>query len=196
MERDEYMGMKNEEKGFDLFMRFADGCRCYLIDKGVITKEDNLAIMDYFKTGKRPDSDVLRRVYYVAFPGLEIKGKRIGRDVFSPEVVRKFYAFDHNRMKVEQGNYVCIAFPAKVLKKRDSEYLLELSPVRGSFCIDSDLDLKPGDWVIVHRMNVVEKVSEEYAKNISDNLKRLGMNKEMRFPKKAIEYLKELKRNA
>ncbi|UCD07385.1 MAG: HypC/HybG/HupF family hydrogenase formation chaperone [Candidatus Aenigmatarchaeota archaeon] len=188
------MDMKGD--GFDLFMRFADGCRCYLQSKGVISREDNQAILDYFKTGKKPDSDVLKRVYYVAFPGLEVVGERLGKRMFDADVVRKFYAFDHNKMKVEQGNYVCIAFPAKILEKRDSEYLLELSPVKGNFCIDSDLDLKPGDWVIVHRMNVVEKVSEEYAKNISDNLKRLGVDKEMRFPEKAIKYLKELKRNA
>jgi hydrogenase maturation factor len=181
--------------GFGLFMRFADGCRCYLQARGILSEEDNRAILGYFRTGRRPRKEVLRRVYYVAFPGLETKGKRTGKGMFSPDVVREFYAFDHNRMKVEQGNYVCIAFPARVLQKQGSEYLLDLSPVRGRFWIDSDLELEAGNWVIVHRMNVVERVSEGYAGRVSGHLKKLGMNKEMGFPERAIEYLKGLKRH-
>jgi len=179
--------------GFDLFMRFADGCRCYLQDRGLLSKEDNQAILDYFKTGEKPEPDVLRRVYYVAFPGLEIKGKRVGREMFDVDVVREFYAFDHNKMKVKQGNYVCIAFPARVLERKGKEFFLELSPVKGSFWANSNLNLKQGDCVIVHRINIVERISEEYAKKVSDYLKKLGMNKEMRFPEKAIEYLRSLK---
>ena len=179
--------------GFDLFMRFADGCRCYLQANGVISREDNQAILDYFKTGKKPEERVLKRVYYVAYPGLlKTKGK-LKKRMFDADVVREFYAFDHNKMKVEQGNYVCIAFPARVLKKRDKEFFLELSPVRGRFWADSDMDLKPGDWIIVHRMNIVERISGGHAKRVSDYLKKLGMNKEMRFPEKAIEYLRNLK---
>lgn len=183
----------NSGDGFDLFMRFADGCRCYLQAKGVISGEDNKAILDYFKTGKKPDPDILKRVYYVAYPGLLKTKGRLGKRMFDADVVREFYAFDHNRMKVEQGNYVCIAFPAGVLEKKGGDYLLELSPVKGRFWTDSDLDLKPGDWVIVHRINIVEKISEDYAKKVSDHLKKLGMNKEMKFPEKAIEYLRDLK---
>ena len=199
MERDEHMDMKKQETkqetadGFDLFMRFADGCRCYLLDKGAISKGDNQAILDYFRTGRRPRFDVLRRVYYVAVPGLEAAGRRMKKGKFDAEVVREFYAFDHNKMKVGQGNYVCIAFPARVMESRGKDYLFELSPVSGRFWVESDLGLKAGDWVIVHRMNIVERISPEYAKTVSDSLIKLGMNKEMRFPEKAMEYLKGLK---
>jgi hydrogenase maturation factor len=183
----------NSCDGFDLFMRFADGCRCYLQAKGVISREDNKAILDYFKTGKKPNLDVLKRVYYVAYPGLIKTRGRIKKQMFDADVVRDFYAFDHNKMKVEQGNYVCIALPARVLEKRDKEFFLELSPVKGRFWTDSDLNLKPGDWVIVHRINIVERISRGYAKRVSEHLKKLGVNKEMKFPEKAIEYLRDLK---
>lgn len=184
--------------GFNLFMRFADGCRCYLMDKGMLSKEDNQAILDYFRTGKRPDSNVVKRVYYVAWPGLEQTSERVGKGMFDPDVIREFYAFDHNIMKVEQGNYICIAFPARVLEtrtgKNGKEVFVDLSPVTGKFWVESNLDLKPGDWIIVHRMNVIEKIQEGYAGKVSDNLKKLGMNKEMKFPRVAIKYLKELNR--
>lgn len=189
------MGMKTSDgDGFNLFMRFADGCRCYLKDRGILSKEDDKVILDYFRSGKRPDQDVIKRVYYVAYPGLEKTSQSMGKGMFDPDVVREFYAFDHNKMKVEQENYICIAFPAKVLEKRGKEVMVELSPVTGKFWIESYIDtgLEPGDWVIVHRINIVEKIPEDYAMKISEHLKNLGMNKEMKFPKVAIKYLKGL----
>lgn len=184
-----------QNDGFDLFMRFADGCRCYLKDRGILSKEDDKVILDYFGSGRRPDQDVIRRVYYVAYPGLEKTSQRMGKGMFDPEVVREFYAFDHNRMKVEQGNYICIAFPAKVLERREREIMVELLPVTGKFWVESDIDteLEPGNYVIVHRINIVEKIPEDYAMRVSEHLKNLGMNKEMKFPKVAIKYLKGLK---
>lgn len=190
------MGHMNQEcfgDGFRLFMRFADGCRCYLKDKGILAEEDNRAILDYFRTGKKPSKGVIRRVYYVAFPGLESTSRRLGKGVFDPDAVREFFAFDHNREKVRQENYVCIAFPARVIERKGGKVFVELSPVRGSFWIDSDVSLEPGEWAMVHRMNIVEKITGEYAKRVSDNLKNLGMKNEMKFPRVAIRYLKKLK---
>ena len=183
-----------ESDGFNLFMRFADGCRCYLMDKGVLSGKDNKSILDYFRDGKMPDNNVVKRVYYVAWPGLEQTSERMGKGMFDPDVIREFYAFDHNTMKVEQGNYVCIAFPAKVLERKDDQYFLELSPVTGKFWVESNLNIKPGDWVIIHRMNVIEKIPAEYAKKVSDHLEKVGMKKEMKFPRKAIKYLNGLKK--
>ncbi|MFC2143908.1 HypC/HybG/HupF family hydrogenase formation chaperone [Candidatus Aenigmatarchaeota archaeon] len=191
--------MNNREKdGFGLFMRFADGCRCYLMDKGVMSEDDNKAIINYFRLGKEPDQNVVKRVYYVAWPGLEQTSERMGKGMFDPDVIREFYAFDHNTMKVEQGNYICIAFPAKILEIKGNQIFVDLSPVTGKFWIESDpdtgTDLKKGDWVIIHRMNVIEKISAEYAKRVSDHLESVGMKREMRFPRKAIKYLNELKK--
>lgn len=179
--------------GFCLFMRFADGCRCYLMDKGAISKEDNHIILDYFRTGEKPPMDVVKRVYYVAYPRLEEVSKKTSRDMFDINAVRRFYAYDHNRMKTEQGEYACIAFPARVLETKTKGVFLDLSPVRGRFWATSDLDLSIGDWVIVHRINVIEKISEAYAKEVSDYLIKLGLNKEMKFPKVAIKYLERLR---
>jgi hydrogenase maturation factor len=184
-----------QDDGFDLFMRFADGCRCYLLDKKLVSAEDNRAILGYFRTGKRPSLEVLERVYYVALPGLKSKLKKTGsRDVFDAGAVREFYAFDHNATKVEQGNYACIAFPARVLERRGTRCFLDLEPVRGRFWADSGLEAGPGDWVILHRMNVVEKVPEKYAMRVSGHLRELGLNKGMGFPRAAVRYLKRLNR--
>jgi len=184
-----------QNDGFDLFMRFADGCRCYLKDKGILSEDDDKVILDYFRSGKRPDQNVIGRVYYVAYPGLEKTSQRMGKGMFDTEVVREFYAFDHNRMKVEEGNHICVAFPAKVLERRGERVMVELSPVTGKFWVEPDIEteLETGNWVIVHRINIIEKIPEDYAMRISEYLKNLGMNKEMKFPKVAIKYLKELK---
>lgn len=182
--------------GFDLFMRFADGCRCYLKDRGIISEEDNQIILDYFKTGVRPSMDVVKRVYYIAIPRLEEASKESGKDVFDAEAIRRFYAYDHNKIKVEQKEYACIAFPAKVLEKKGTKFFVDISPVKGSFWVESELDLEPGDWIIIHRINVIEKITEEYAKEVSSQLIKYGMNKEMKFPKIVIKYLKELKCHA
>ncbi|MCK4749890.1 MAG: hypothetical protein KAT15_22695 [Bacteroidales bacterium] len=183
-----------QEDGFDLFMRFADGCRCYLKDRGIISEEDNQSIVDYFRTGSRPSMDVVKRVYYIALPRLEEAGQESGKGVFDPESIRRFYAYDHNKMKVEQKEYACIAFPAKVIEKNSNEFFIELSPIQGRFWVQSDIDLSAGDWLIVPRINVIEKIPEEYAKEVSGQLIKYGMNKDMKFPKNAIKYLKELKR--
>jgi hydrogenase maturation factor len=164
------------------------------MDKGVLSKDDNQAILDYLRIGKMPEQNVVKRVYYVAWPGLEQTSERMGKKMFDPDVIREFYAFDHNKMKMEQENYICIAFPARVLEKKDRDVFVDLSPATGKFWIESHIDLEPGNWVIIHRMNVIEKITAEYAKKMSDHLERLGMKKEMKFPRKAIKYLNDLKK--
>lgn len=207
--------------GLELFLRYAEGCRCYLKDKELISKKDSLAV----KSG-RADLETLRRVFYVALPGLESLGRKLGKDRFDPEVLRQYYAFSHNEKKFKEGNLICLAFPARVLEARrvvtaegglerrftrcafisradaqDSvmprkakvSYMIELEPVRGKFLVSSDLDLKPGDLVMFHRINLVEKIPEDFARKISEFLQKLGLDKSCKFPRVAIRYLERLR---
>ena len=143
-----------------------------------------------------------RRIYYVAYPGLERVRKRLKRrSIFERDVVREFYAFDHNTMKFEQGNLICIAYPARVrdagtlktkggLKKR---VLVELEPVTGLFTVETEIPLSRGDWVIIHRMNVIEIVDKAFADRVMAHLRKLGLDKKRVFPRRAYKYLTDLK---
>lgn len=170
-----------------LFLRYAEGCRCYLEDRGLISREDSEKV----KSG-RADMETLRRVFYVALPGLEALGRKLGKDRFDPGVLRQYYAFEHNKRKFREGNFICLAFPARVLEAEGRRYLLELEPVRGKFQVSSDLELKPGDWVMFHRINLAEKIPGDFARKAAEFLQELGMDKSYKFPKVAIRYLKRL----
>ena len=98
--------------GLSLFLRFAEGCRLYLEKNSLISDEDNRVI----KSGK-PSDEVLKRVFFVAYPGLMGVKERLGKkDMFEADVVREFYSFDHNKRKIEQGDRFCLAYPAKVME--------------------------------------------------------------------------------
>jgi hydrogenase maturation factor len=191
--------------GFDLFLRFADGCRHYLEDRGHISEEDSNEIRIYLEErGVKPSEETIKRVYHVAYPGLQDVCKRLKcRSIFQRRVVREFYAFDHNRMKYEQGNLICIAYPARVMEAEPPStadpkgtvcrVLLGLEPVTGMFRLGSDIPLKKGDWVIVHRMSIIEKTGKAFADRTIAYLRKLGLDKTRRFPRKAYKYLTGLK---
>jgi len=183
------------ESGLSLFLKYAEGCRMYLEGKGLISDSDRKAL-----DSGQPSYDVLKRVFYVAVPVLERiaeqKGK--GKDVFDLEVLREFYSGEHNERKFREGELACLAFPVRVIEKRDhgSEraYLVEMEPVNGIFEVESGLELEPGDWAVMHRISLVERVPEDFALGMAEKLRSLGMDKTYKFPKAAIKYLKALRR--
>jgi hydrogenase maturation factor len=193
--------------GFDLFLRFAEGCRHYLEDRRVISEEDSREIRLYLENrGVSPSEKTIKRVYHVAYPGLQRVCARLHRQsIFERDVVREFYAFDHNRMKLEQGNLICIAYPARVRevgparrgshdrKPRPPSVLIELEPVTGIFRVDTDLPLRKGDWVMTHRMQIIERIDKAFADQVIGYLRELGLDKSRKFPRKAYKYLTDLR---
>jgi len=190
-ERVEVNGQAGGDRGKGLFLRYAEGCWMYRHDKGLVSESDNSAL----ESGN-PSYDVLKRVFYVALPSMESIAKRLGKagNVFHLDVLREFYSGEHNERKFREGELACLAFPARVLEKRPgSRYLIGLEPVAGSFEVGSDLDLEPGDWAVMHRISLVEKVPEGFAMDMAERLRKLGLDKTYKFPKVAIKYLKALK---
>ena len=171
----------------ELFLRFAEGCRCYLKDVGILSPEDEAEIA----SGK-PSQDTVRRVFYMAYPYLEKLSQKLGRPMFDRGVLRRFYCFEHNRLKHEQGHLACMTFPGRIIGGINNEYIIELEPIDTALRAGSELDLRPRDWVLVHRMSIVEKITSQFAKRVTDYLKKLGMNKHLKFPSETIKYLKEL----
>jgi hydrogenase maturation factor len=182
-------------EGLDLFLRFADGCRYYLEHTDQISPQDSSEICSYLENrGPPPKDETLKRVYHVAYPGLQRIQSRLAReDMFSPEVVREFYSNDHNRMMFDRGNLICIAYPARVIESTPNDALVELEPISGRFRLDTDLHLNPGDWVIVHRMNIIERIDNYLADKALSLLKELSLNKKRTFSDKAYKYLMDLK---
>lgn len=173
--------------GMELFLRYAEGCRRYLEDGGLISDDDRKAL-----DSGGPSYEVLRKVFNVAIPSLEKTAKRMDRDVFDPEVLREFYSGEHNERKFREGELACLAFPAKVAKSDKGRVMLNLEPVNGEFWSASDKDLGVGDWVTVHRLIVVEKITQDFAIKMAARLEALGLSKAYKFPKAAIKYLERL----
>ena len=169
--------------GMELFLRFAEGCRIYLEKNGLITREDNRAILS-----GNPSMEVLERVFFVAYPGLQKVMERLGTgDMFDTDVVREFYSYDHNKAKQGQGELFCLAYPARVVDKRDKYYMVSVEPLEGSFWLKSDLELRVDDWIVLHRGIIVEKISENFARKLARFLSELGISKKESFPKSALE---------
>jgi|GEM_PF-1527480 len=190
-ERVEVNGPEGIDRGKALFLRYAEGCWMYRHDKGLVSEADNMAL----ESGN-PSYEVLKRMFYVAIPSMESIAERLGKagNVFDLDVLREFYSGEHNERKFREGELACLAFPARVLENRPaSRYLIGLEPVAGSFYVESDLELEPGDWAVMHRINLVEKVPEGFALELAERLRKLGLDKTYKFPKVAIKYLKSLK---
>ena len=179
------MSMKQDIK---LFLRFAEGCRCYLDNFGLLSPKDNAEI----KSGK-PSNETIRRVFYMAHPELEALAKKLGKPIFDRSVLRQFYCFEHNKMKHDEGHLACMTFPGRVIGRINNEYVVELEPIDTALRMGSDIELRHGDWVLVHRMNIVEKTTTNFARKVTDYLKKLGMNKLLKFPPETIKYLERLK---
>lgn len=173
----------------------------YCEEKGMISSDDLVAL-----DSGNPSYEVLRRVFYVAIPSLENIARQMGKKqggkkgVFDLDVLREFYSGEHNERKMKEGQLVCLSFPARIADVDVSDvdnrsYQIELEPVKGSFWTDSNLDLKAGDWVVVHRADIVERIPEHFAMDMKRKLERLGLDKTYKFPKVAIKYLKELNKN-
>ncbi len=187
--------------GFDLFLRFADGCRHYLDDKGVISKEDSAEIRLYLEDrGMKPSEALIRKIYHVAYPGLQKVCSRLkARSIFERRVVREFFAFDHNQNKYEQGNLICLAYPARVrevVPGLQPKVLVDFEPLTGIFKLDNDFPLKKGDWVIVHRMSVIDIIDKAFADRTMTYLRKLGLDKTRKFPRKAYKYFNDLKESS
>jgi len=176
--------------GMGLFLRYAEGCWMYMHEKGMVSEADNGAL-----ASGRPSHEVLKRVFYVAIPIMERIAAAKGKQLFDLDVLREFYSGEHNERKFREGELACLAFPVKVLEKKGaSSYFVDMEPVLGKFWVESDLDLKPGDWAVMHRITLVEQVPERFALEMAGKLRKLGMDKTYKFPKVAIKYLKRLKR--
>ena len=196
--------------GFRLFLRFADGCRHQLEQSGQISKKDSREIYSYLHgSGAAPSERTLKRVYHVAYPGLKRVQRRLGKEsMFDTGVVREFYSHDHNRMMFDKGNLICIAYPAGVIRVRSVKpgsnrkpgtplpacrATVELEPVTGIFDVESDIPLKKGDWVLIHRMNVIERIGKPLADRMISYLQTLGLDKSRTFPEDSYKYLTELR---
>ncbi|RLI96437.1 MAG: hypothetical protein DRO99_04460 [Candidatus Aenigmatarchaeota archaeon] len=175
--------------GKGMFLRYAEGCKFYWEDKSLLSDRDKKDL----ESGN-PKHETLRRVFYVAVPVLEAMAKESGRDVFDRDLLREFYSGEHNRRKFEEGQLACLAFPARVLEKGGGRLLVDLEPVTARVWVEDDIDAGPGDWVVFHRMILVERITEEFAMEMKRGLMELGLNKAYKFPKAAIKYLRELKR--
>ena len=174
--------------GLSLFLRYAEGCWMYRHDKGLVSEDDDKTL----RSG-RPSYEVLKRVFYVAIPVMEKIAANKDKDIFDIEVLREFYSGEHNERKFNEGELACLAFPVKVLEKRGSnEYVIDMEPVKGTFTVSSDLDMEPGDWAVMHRINLVERIPEDFAMAMKSGLEKLGLDKTYKFPKVAIKYLKRL----
>jgi hypothetical protein len=195
--------------GFHLFLRFADGCRHYLADRGVISREDSEAISRYLRNRHEiPSEDLVKKIYYVAYPDLvrimEDEGRK---SPFERDAVRRFCLIEHNTRKFKEGNLVCIAYPGRVLEAkkrarpagRDKNVLeqvyearVSLEPITGILPIEPDIQLKKGDYVMVHRLNVIEKLPKAWYDRATQHLQELGLDKTFKFPRAAIKYLERL----
>lgn len=184
-----------DENGFELFIRFAEGCRCYLISKKLLPEDDNKILDKYFRERRITKQllETIKKTFYVAYPGLERVGKQLRKSMFDPQVVREFYAFEHNEMKLKQGEAICLAYPAKIVEKHEKDsYMIELKPIHGRFWVKSDIRLDAGDWVIIHRLVLVEKISSSFAERVVKYMENLGLKRDYKFPKKSVKYMESV----
>ncbi|MEM5798788.1 MAG: hypothetical protein QW703_01605 [Candidatus Aenigmatarchaeota archaeon] len=147
--------------GKQLFYRYALSCiRDAELEKRINNIEREILLE------QKADDKLLEKAFPHAWQGAKTESKGI-----SCQSVRRYFWFKHNSAQCKRP--ACIAWPAQVKEKKNDGWFVELKPICKVMWVRTDLKLKTGDWVIVHRQVVAEKVSKADADKVTKFLKSL-----------------------
>jgi|GEM_PF-4255338 len=148
--------------GKKLFYRYALSCIRDAVLQGRITAAERDTLL-----AEKADENLLKKAFPDAWPGVKAGKRKPTR-----ESVRNYFWFEHNR-NVCRKNLACMSWPAQVKKRKSGGWIIELKPICKLMWAKTELDLKEGDWIIIHRQVIAEKISQKDAEKVAKFIQEL-----------------------
>ena len=158
-----------DEASRKLFFRYAVPCSETLAKRGAITQKYQRSLVKFINLNKKIPKDA-EKVFKIASSMCEKTAKKLGKKSIDKEVVRRYFLFGHD--KVVDRRYkifkdfdpmLCRLYSGKVLVS-GSRALVQT--IMGDKEYSKGLRVKKGDYVVVHRNFVVEKINESLSKKL------------------------------
>jgi len=164
------MQFKDEESR-KLFFRYAIPCSETLAKRGVITQKYQRSLVRFIILNKKIPKNA-ENIFKIASSMCKKTAKKLGKKSIDKEVVRKYFLFGHD--KVVDRRYkifkdfdpmLCRLYSGKVLVSGNRALV---KTIAGDKEYRTSLRIKKGDYVVVHRDFVVEKISKRLARKLWD----------------------------
>jgi len=165
------MDFKNDSSRM-LFLKYALPCASNLVKRGSVSNKlieksvRNLSLNR--KLNGHPE-----KFFKIAYAMCEKIAGRTSKKFIDKNVVRRYFLFEHD--KVVDSRYEefkdfnplqCRVFSGKILKIRNKEALIKTIIGSKKYRTNFIQKLRIGDYVVVHRNFVVEKISESMFKKL------------------------------
>lgn len=158
-----------DEASRKLFFRYAVPCSETLAKREVITQKYQKSLVKSVILNKKIPKDA-ENIFKVASSMCEKTAKKLGKKSIDKEVVRRYFLFGHD--KVVDRRYkifkdfdpmLCRLYSGKVLVSGNRALV---QTITGDKEYRTSLIVKKGDYVVVHRDFIVEKISKKLAKEL------------------------------
>jgi hydrogenase maturation factor len=160
-----------DETSRKLFFRYAVPCSETLAKRGVITQKYQRSLVRSVILNKKIPKNA-ENTFKVASSMCEKTAKKLGKKSIDKEVIRNYFLFGHDkavdrRYKIfkDFDPMLCRIYSGKVLLS-GSRALVQT--IAGDKEYSTSLRVKKGDYVVVHRDFIVEKISKKLAKKLWD----------------------------
>ena len=179
------MNFKDEESR-ELFFRYAIPCSETLAERGVISKKYQKMLMKNLSLNKKIPKNS-ENIFKVASSMCEKTTKRLGKKTVDKEVIRKYFLFGHDKVVDKRFKLFkdfdpmqCRLYSGKVVSLRNKA-TVQIVIGKRKYKTDFTRSLKVGDYVVVHRNFVVEKINEDLAKKLWKLKERYLISKKIKI---------------
>jgi len=165
------MDFKNEDAK-SLFLRYALPCGYTLVKRGIVTKsflkETIRNIAEGKKVRGRPE-----KIFSTAILMCNRIAKKSGKRLIDKSTVRRYFLFEHDKIVSKRYNIFkdfnsmkCRTYSGKVLEVKNNKALVRTVVGKSKYKSDFYKGLKKGDYVVVHRDFIVERINEKMFKQL------------------------------
>jgi hydrogenase expression/formation protein HypC len=165
------MNFENDESRL-LFLKYALPCADTLVERGFVTQKSIRELIKNISLNKEIKEHPEKIFRTANFMCGKI-ARRIGKKCIDKNIIRRYFLFEHD--KVVDSKYKlfkdfnsmqCRIFSGKIIKVKNKEALVQTIIGSKEYKIDFIPNLKIGDYVVVHRNFIVEKINESVFKKL------------------------------
>ena len=165
-----------------LFFKYALPCAETLIKRGDLSQEEFVKMLAKVSRGEEPEKNS-ENVFKVAMAHLKFVSMQKKKNEIDEDSIREYFLFGHDEAVDERfekmGDFdqeKCRTYPGIVKEVKDGKTLVETPLGTEYYKNDFAKDLKIGEFVVVHRDFVVEKISKSLAVKLLESKKRHFLN--------------------
>jgi hydrogenase maturation factor len=158
-----------------LFLKYAIPCSETLAKRGVIKKSYQRELMKSILLNKRIPKNT-ESIFKVAISMCEKTAKKLGKKYIDEEVLRRYFLFGHDKV-VDKRFEIFKDFDPMLCRLYSGEVLVSgrralVKTITGNKKYKTGLKVKKGDFVVVHRDFIIEKIDKKLARKLW-NLKQI-----------------------